>query len=399
MSLLRIAIVIYLLMLPVTAMVPVLAELTHGRYPGTGDVARHLFMSANMFGALVGAPLAGLLSDSRARRTPLIVVAQLVNGASLLLIGSDIDYTTVLTLRFIEGCAHMASLSLLMALAADHARSEGLGATMGGVGAAISLGVASGAPLGGAIGAGSALAVPWYGGWLMLALALVVVLLLSDAPVSAPRLRPRALLRALADNRMLAVPYAFAFVDRLTVGFIVSTFTLYLASVQGFAPPRIGLVMAAFMIPFALLTWPAGLLSRHWDRLGMMMLGSVLYGVFLVVLGLAQGDWIMWTMAAGGVVAALMYAPSLVLATELAGPGQRASTLAGFNVAGSLGFALGPLLGGLLVGGLRDAGYDPYQPVFVIVALTEVILALAMLPLWLRLRRSRGIQSSQSPVS
>jgi MFS family permease len=233
----------------------------------------------------------------------------------------------------------------------------------------------------------------------MLALALVVVLLLSDAPVSAPRLRPRALLRALADNRMLAVPYAFAFVDRLTVGFIVSTFTLYLASVQGFAPPRIGLVMAAFMIPFALLTWPAGLLSRHWDRLGMMMLGSVLYGVFLVVLGLAQGDWIMWTMAAGGVVAALMYAPSLVLATELAGPGQRASTLAGFNVAGSLGFALGPLLGGLLVGGLRDAGYDPYQPVFVIVALTEVILALAMLPLWLRLRRSRGIQSSQSPVS
>ena len=390
MSLPRIAVVIYLLMLPVTGMVPVLAELTHGRYPGTGDVGRHLFMSINMFGALLGAPLAGLLSDSRARRTPLIAVALLVNGVSLLLIGTDIGYSTVLALRFIEGCAHMASLSLLMALAADHARSEGLGATMGGVGAAISLGVASGAPLGGMLGSASALAVPWYGGWLMLVLSVVVLLLLRDAPMSAPRLNPRALLRALADNRMLAVPYAFAFVDRLTVGFIVSTFTLYLATVQGFPPSRIGLVMAAFLIPFALLTWPAGMLSRHWDRLGMMMAGSVLYGVFLIALGFAPGGWMVWLMGAGGVVAALMYAPSLVLATELAGPGQRASTLAGFNVAGSLGFALGPLLGGVLVSQLRAADLDPYQPVFVLVALTEVALALAMLPLWLRLRRNRG---------
>lgn len=390
MSLLRIAIVIYLLMLPVTAMVPVLAELTYKRFPGTGDVARHLFMSVNMFGALLGAPLAGLLSDLRARRTSLIVIALLINGASLLLIGADIDYSTVLAVRFIEGCAHMAALSLLMALAADHARTTGLGAAMGGVGAAISLGVASGAPLGGLIGSASALAVPWYGGWLMLVLAGMVALLLRDAPANAPRLHARALLRALTDNRMLAVPYAFAFVDRLTVGFIVSTFTLYLASAHGFAPSRIGLVMAVFMIPFALLTWPAGMLSRHWDRFGMMILGSVLYGVFLAALGFAPVDWIIALMAAGGVVAALMYAPSLVLATELAGPGQRASTLAGFNVAGSLGFALGPLLGGVLVGHLRELGLDPYQPVFMLVAATEVGLALAMLPMWRRLRRKRA---------
>lgn len=394
----RIAIVIYLLMLPVTAMVPVLAELTYKRYPGTGDVARHMFMSVNMFGALFGAPLAGLLSDSCARRTPLIVSALLLNGMSLLLMGADIGYTSVLALRFVEGCAHMAALSLLMALAADHVRSDRLGVTMGGVGAAISLGVASGAPLGGLLGSGEALAVPWYGGWLMLVLALMVAWLLRDVQVTAPRLHPRALLRALAGNRMLAVPYAFAFVDRLTVGFIVSTFTLYLAAEQGFTSSRIGLVMAAFMIPFALLTWPAGILSRHWDRLGMMIAGSALYGVFLVVLGFAPAGWMVGLMVVGGVVAALMYAPSLVLATELAGLGQRASTLAGFNVAGSLGFALGPLLGGVLVAYLRSAGFDPYQPVFVIIALTELGLALVMLPLWWRLRSNRMHAAMKSPV-
>jgi len=93
-----------------------------------------------------------------------------------------------------------------------------------------------------------------------------------------------------------------------------------------------------------------------------------------------------WVMAAGGLVAALMYAPSLVLTAELAKPGQRAITMAGFNVAGSLGFALGPLLAGTLVGVFRAAGMDPYLPVFIIIAAIEILIALVMLPLWWRRR-------------
>ncbi|HRP75681.1 MAG TPA: MFS transporter [Rhodocyclaceae bacterium] len=384
MQLLRLTIVIYLLMLPVTGMVPVLTALTQGRYPETGDLARHLFMSVNMIGALLAAPLAGLASDAIGRRTPLIAAAFAVNGLTLLLIAGDWSYGAMLALRFVEGCAHMTSLSLLMTLGADHARREGIGSSMGAVGAAVSLGVASGAPLGGWLGAEEAIRVPWLGGWMMIGLALAVPWLLRDAPAGMERMKPRALISALAGNRMLAVPYVFAFVDRLTVGFIVSTFSLYLGTVMGFSAPRIGMVMAAFLIPFSLLTYPAGLLCRRWDRLGMMILGSALYGVFLIALGLVPGQLMIAVMATGGVVAALMYAPSLVLTAELAGPGQRASTLAGFNVAGSMGFALGPLLGGTLVGGFRAAGLDPYLPVFVIVAAVEILVAAAMIPLWLR---------------
>lgn len=389
MTLLRLSVVIYLLMLPVTGMVPVLSELTQGRYPQTGDVARHLFMSINMIGALLAAPLAGLASDSLGRRVPIVAAAFAINGLCLLLIAGEWSYGVMLALRFIEGCAHMSALSLLMTLGADHARREGIGRAMGGVGAAVSLGVATGAPLGGWVGASSAVQVPWLGGWLMLALALVVPVLLRDAPPGSERMKPRALARALAANRMLVVPYVFAFVDRLTVGFIVSTFSLYLGTVIGFSSAQIGIVMAAFLIPFSLLTYPAGLLCRHWDRLGMMIVGSMLYGVFLVALGLVPGERIAWVMAAGGLVAALMYAPSLVLTAELAGAGQRASTLAGFNVAGSLGFALGPLLGGSLVAGFRALGVDPYLPVFAIVAAVEIIVALVMIPLWWRRRPQR----------
>ncbi len=388
MRLLPVAVVIYLLMLPVTGMVPVLSGLTADRYPETGDLARHLFMSINMIGALVAAPLAGLLSDSLGRRVPLIAAAFVVNGLSLMMISGDGSYAFMLAWRFIEGCAHMTALSLLMTLGADHARRESLGVTMGGVGAAVSLGVASGAPLGGLLGAGAPTDVPWFGGWLMFAVAVAVPFVLREPGDKPHRMKPKALIAALAANRLLAVPYVFAFVDRLTVGFIVSTFSLYLASVMGFDALRIGLVMAAFLIPFSLLTWPAGALCRYWDRLAMMIAGSVLYGVFLVALGLADAGAMVWVMAAGGVVAALMYAPTLVLTAELAGPGQRASTMAGFNIAGSIGFALGPLLAGTLVGLFRSLGMDPYLPVFIIIAAIEVGVALAMLPLWLRRRRA-----------
>jgi len=379
---LRLAVCLFVLMLPVTGLVPVLTGLTQGRYPGTSEFARHLFMSVNMIGAIVAAPLAGLASDSLGRRMPLIVGGLAVNGLSLLLLVGDWSYPAILLLRFMEGGAHMTSLSLLMTLGADHASRERLGGSMGAVGAAVSLGVAAGAPLGGWLGADDPLRVPWLGGLLMLGMVVLMPLLLRDPPRTGSRPSPRALVQALARNRRLFIPYLFAFVDRLTVGVIVSTFSLYLGAWLGLAPARIGLTMAAFLVPFSVLTWPSGALSRYWDRFGMMVAGSLLYGVFFMALGTVPADWLVVVMAAGGVTAAVMYAPSLVLTAELAGPDERASTLAGFNVAGSIGFALGPLLGGLLVGVFRSLEGGPYAAVFAVVGAIEIVVALAVIPVW-----------------
>jgi MFS family permease len=71
---------IFLLMLPVTAMVPLLHGLTEGRYPGLSELDRHLFMTVNMAGALLFAVLSGLLSDRLGQRKRLIVPALAING-------------------------------------------------------------------------------------------------------------------------------------------------------------------------------------------------------------------------------------------------------------------------------------------------------------------------------
>ncbi|MGF1548636.1 MAG: MFS transporter [Thiotrichales bacterium] len=376
------------LMLPVTGMVPVLPDFTAQRFPGLGQFASHLFMSINMFGALFGAPAAGLLSDRLGRRKGLAVAALALNGLVLLGLAyaylNAQRYGVLLALRFFEGFAHMSALSLLMALGADLAAKGGLGARMGAVGAAISLGVAAGAPLGGWVGGIDPLWVPLGGGMLSLALALIGWVALRESDHERPRLSLDEIVRTLRERHQLLIPLAFSFVDRLTVGFIVSTLSLYLGLVIGFDPRQIGLAMAAFLIPFSLLTYPAGHLSRHWDPLRMMVAGSILYGVFLAVLGLLPGSRIVLAMAVGGVIAALMYAPSLVLAARYGGLDCRASALAAFNMAGSLGFATGPLLSSGLLAAFGLWLSQPYPAVFIAIGAIEVALALAV---WWMVRR------------
>lgn len=379
---------IYLLMLPVTAMVPLLYQLTEGRYPGLSDLERHLFMSVNMAGALVFAVLAGLLSDRLGRRRHLIVPALAVNGMALLLMIGHWPYPVQLGLRFIEGCAHITALSLAMTLAADGARRGREGGAMGLVGAAMSLGVASGAVLGGQLGADTPERVFLWGGGMMLALALAAAAVVRDVPGTRHALKLQALLALALERRTLLVPYAFTFVDRLTVGFIISTVSLYFATELGFDAARIGIVMAAFLLPFAVLTWPAGLLCHRWDPSFMMAAGSLLYGAVLAGLGLVADQVVLLWMALGGVVAALMFAPSLVLVTRLADPAQRATAMGGFHLAGSLGFMLGPLVGVGVLTGLQAIGISPYPGVFLVVGGLEALCVAVCLPWLLRLHGS-----------
>jgi MFS family permease len=260
-----------------------------------------------------------------------------------------------------------------------------MGAVMGLVGAALGLGVASGAPLGGFIG--QYWGADWVlhtGFWLLSGLTLCAALLLRDGPVRQANATLAALLRALPENRRLLLPYTFAFVDRLTVGFIVSTLSLYLSSVIGLQAAAIGLMMALFLVPFSLLTYPAGVLSRHWNPLLMMLAGSAAYGITLIAIGFSTPGMIPWLMFTGGVVASLMYAPSLVLVAEMSRPEHKGLAMSGFNFAGSLGFVLGPLAGGALVVLFGTTALPAYPMAFLVIGGLEVICALAFLPLALR---------------
>ncbi len=382
-----IALGIFLIMLPVTAVVPLLYDLTEGRFPGRSELDRHLFMSANMAGSLLIAVLAGLLSDRLGKRKILVVPALFAFSLVLFLMYLPFPYPVQLGLRFVEGIVQMAVLVLAMTMIADSARPEHKGRAMGLAGASMSLGVASGTVLGGRIGSEAATSVFLYGGGLILVLAVAAIFVLRDARLERSAERIGAVVKLALERRALLIPYVFTFIDRMTAGFIISTVSLYFATVMGLSPAQIGLAMAAFLLPYGLLTYPSGLLCERVSPVTLMAIGSICYGIFLIVLGFTPAEQLTLVMAAGGITAALMLAPSLVLTVRLAGPAQ-ATGMGGFHLTGSLGFMLGPLLSVAFLTLLRGQGLDPYPAVFVIFGAFEILCVLLLLPWLLRVNRT-----------
>lgn len=395
---LPIAIGVFIIMLPATAVVPLLYALTEARHGGVSELGRHLFMSVNLGGSLVAALGVGLLSDRLGRRKALLLPALGLYAAALLLLALPAPYVIHLGLRFVEGVAQMAVLVLAMTLAAESVPTNRHGRTMGLVAAAMSLGVATGSVLGGRVPADQPELVFLWGGVLMLLLIPPAALLLREPARAVPTAQtPLALIAEALRQKVLLIPYLFTFVDRLTVGFIISTVSLYFAERIGMSPAQIGLAMAAFLLPYGVLTYPAGRLCDRVSPVLLMSLGSLLYGIYLAALGFAAPAQVPWVMACGGVVAALMLAPSLVLVTRLAGPGHRATAMGGFHLAGSLGFMLGPLVSVATMSALRSAGHPPFPWVFVVIGSLELACVLLSLPWLIKIWRS-GVDLSTPPA-
>ena len=152
-------------------------------------------------------------------------------------------------------------------------------------------------------------------------------------------------------------------------------FTLYLTEVHGVSAATRGLLMSLFLLPFALLCWPAGKLT---DRVGWfvpIIAANILFGIVYASYGFLPLEWLPLAMVLSGVLSALMFAPSLVLVSEFARHGAGEGLFGVFQIAGSFGFLAGPLVGGVLVETLRTAGGEPaWSMIFALVGALLVLL-------------------------
>jgi MFS family permease len=379
-----------LVLVPVTLPVPVLRTLVHERF-GVSELATSLFMSINMVGAVLAAPLVGSLADRLGHRKRIALVALGVDALCFFAMTGAIPFAAFMGLRLLEGAAHIAALSMLLSLASTSVSAAHRGRALGLVGAGLLLGVAVGAPIGGRLGAVDPTRPLLVGGIVVLFAAALAAVVLREGPGSAEARASAAGLRvALREQGRLLVPLLFAFADRFTVGFYTTTFSLYLSRVHALDPPHIGLLISAFMLPFALLSYPFGWLSERTSRIALLAVGSVVYGLGTASLGLWAPGALPWVMAAIGVSAAVMFVPTMLLTTEYASDSLRSTALAGFNAAGSLGFIVGPLVGGFVSESIGQGGdwRLGYGAAFGVAGASEILLVAIALPfLW---RGTRG---------
>jgi MFS family permease len=379
-----------LMMLPVTLPVPVLRGLVQDRFQ-VSDLLTSLFMSVNMIGAVLAAPIAGAIADKFGHRKQLIACALAMDSLCFLTLTLDVPFGTFLAVRFLEGCAHITALSLLLSMAADLAQTGGRGRVMGMVGAGITLGVAVGAPLGGALGQDDPLLPIRVGAGIVAVLsALVIFALPRIEGHKGHRPSLREVVRIFRSNRSLVAPLAYAFTDRFTVGFFTTTFPLYLKRVHELPPERIGMLLGLFLGPFFLLSYPFGRLSERVSRTLMLTGGSTLYGIGVMFVGLCSLTTLPYLMVVLGALSAVMFVPSLILTTQLSPASTRSTVLGSFNAAGSLGFICGPIVGAVVSQTIAtNSGWQTgYSSAFVVAGVSEILCVALTLPLLLRLVKS-----------
>jgi len=336
-------------MLNLTLVVAGLRELVIDELGGSvADAA--LFFTVEMLAYVLLGPLWGVLSDRSGRRRPFVVGGFALAGGLYFAFLAVRSIPLLLALRFLQGGGAIAGWSTVLAAAFDGVPPADRPRRAGFTGAALILGVGVGAPLGGWLthvaGARAPLAAA---GSLFLLLALAA-LALRDALDLDRRPTPREILAALGGAPRLLLPAGLYFVERFTVGLFVVLFPLYLASTLGADPAVRGRYLALFLLPFAAGQLGTYRLTRRLGALPVLASGTLLYGAaFAWLADLAPqllGGW----MVVLGLAAAVIFPPTLALIVDWSAPTVRASAMAGFHLAGSLGFACGPLVGAALAG-------------------------------------------------
>ena len=376
------------IMAPVTMPVPVLRELVHDRF-AVSELLTSLFMSINMVGALVAAPLVGALVDRIGRRRTILCGALLLDALCFFALCAPIPFGLFLGVRFVEGCAHIGALSVLLAAASTALPAARRGRAMGLVGGSMMLGVALCAPIGGALGRGGPLLPLEVGGAALLACSAFAAIAVRDGGGREARPGFAAIFAALRRHPAILAPLAFSFADRFTVGFFTTTFSLYVRRIHELTPAQIGLAIAIFMLPFALLSYPFGRLAERGHVVLLLCGGSLLYGAATAMVGFASPPGLYALMFGIGITAAVMFVPSLLLTTQLAPDSIRTTALGAFNAAGSLGFVLGPVSGGLISQEVADgAGWEAgYRAAFAAAGASQALCVLATWPVLRRLVR------------
>lgn len=304
-----------------------------------------LFFSVETFAYIIFAPLWGVLSDRSGRRKPFIVTGLLFSALIYAYYGRVDSIDLLLTLRFVQGAFTVMAWSLVMAHTMDQPGVGSRGRYMGLMGASLILGVALGAPVGGYITRWLGARAPLAAAAALFALLTVLALFLRESRQTRDGARLSEIADALQAQPRLLLPYGVHFVDRLAVGLFVVIFPLYLDSLGATDPAVRGRFLSGFLVPFAFLQFFTG---RWVERIGParpLIYGSLFYGLLLSTVGMAPLPLLGPVMIGLGVLAALMFPPAIVLTAELSEERMRGSAVGGFNLAGSLGFAIGPILG------------------------------------------------------
>lgn len=374
------------------------------------------FTSISMLGSFLFSPLAGILSDYLKNRKYLISIFCFFDAALYIILTTLDSLSTFLFVRFLEGAAHIFVIGLLLASAADREnepqenRFYGKGILMGIAGMFLSLGGAFGMPLG-ILGRSNPLLPFYVGAGILVLVGLCSLFFLRDKGIQKQKeFKMEHLWQSFREIPYLAIPFAFNFIDRFTVGFLVSSFNLYLRESVGLHPGTLGLFLGLVLFPMSFLSYPSSLLSRKTGILPLVLVGSFIYGTFLAMCGSTLDTTLLFSyLLLAGIGAGIMFVPSMLLAARLAKRAYTGTVMSAFTGMGSLGFMLGPIVSVQLQSSFESLQLsNPFFYLSVTFGALEILMVLVCLPFFKKVesklgeldleRREIALANQSSPV-
>ena len=357
-------------MLPGTIVIPVVRSFVTSAWPGA-EWLMHAFIAVNLLGAVVGGPLLAVRAERMGRRRLVAGVSAVLDGALLMSVTLAPPVWLLLALRFVQGAVYIAAVSILMGTIRRQSKSP---AAMGVVGSAVVLSILIGIPLG-AILAKTSPTLPLLVGGVIGVLTGFVAWL--SLPQSTDAEQSQVTFRSLIfDAPALRAPTIVVGLERFAVGALIVPLQLYGHYVLAVPDSQVNGWFSAFLMIFALGTWPMARLGDRVDRWKLIALGALVYSGSYVVLPFVPVQSIVVVLSFAGLASAAIYGPSLGLASQAVPDTARASAMAVLNAAGTLGMFLGSTLAGGVSSAMLSAGVErgaAYTTVFVAAGVVQLL--------------------------
>ena len=334
-----------------------------------------ILLAAGLCSAISQA-LGGALSDRFGRR-PILLIAALVSVFSFsglaALIGISAPVWAIAVVYIAGRSILTTTRPVISAMVADFTSKEKLMEAYGILRIGANMGWAAGPALGGYLT--TFLPYGWLFGIAPLTCGIVFLIIFFFIRESSHGMSKGVGFRSMltiANDRPFLVFAVISILLFIVMGQMISTLSIFTVTMLDFSPPQFGLLLALNGLIVIFFQYPMTLVLRRVAKFRALILGSLLYAFGYLSLG-----WITqfrWALAAMAVITGgeIIHAPvSLSVIGELSPEDQRGRYMGLFGLSQTIGIAVGPLLGGILL----DAFPSDLKLVWAPIALIALIAA------------------------
>ena len=302
----------------------------------------------------VSQALGGVLSDRFGRRPILLIAASvsifLYTGLAVL-IGISASVWAI-AIAYIAGRSMLTiTRPVISAMVADFTSKERLTEAYGILRIGANIGWAAGPAIGGYL----ATFLPY--GWLFgiapltcVIVSLIIFFFIRESSHGMSRGAGFGSMLAIANDRNFLVFAVISLLLFIVMGQMISTLSIFTVDMLGFSTAQFGLLLTLNGLIVIFFQYPMTLALRRLAKFRALMLGSLLYAFGYLSLGwITQFEWALVAMAVitGGEI---IHAPiSLSVIGELSPQDQRGQYMGLYGLSQTIGMAIGPLFGGVLI--------------------------------------------------